>query len=81
MTERQEKFWELSKQFDRYEEKFMWWNGAEFGTLLGMLATLFTHVYWWLFCAFWVEFAFAYYYTRKNKKILKEMDKLVEGGK
>lgn len=81
MTERQEKFWELSKQFDRYEKKFMWWNGAEFGTLLGMLATLFTHVYWWLFGAFWVEFAFACYYQRKNKKILAEMDKLVEGGK
>lgn len=81
MSKRDEQFFELDRQFNRNSEKFMWWNGAEFGTFLGQFATLFTPVYWWLFGAFWVEFAFACYYQRKNKKILAEMDKLVEGGK
>lgn len=80
MSKRDEQFFELDRQFNRNNEKFMWWNGAEFGTLLGQFATLFTPVYWWLFGAFWVEFVFACYYQRKNKKILAEMDKLVEGG-
>ena len=78
---KQEQFFELERQFNRNSEKFNWWNGAEFGTLLGSFATLFTPVYWWLFGAFWVEVAFACYYQRKNKKILAEMDKLVEGDK
>ena len=81
MTKRQEKFWKLSRQFDNYHGKTMWWNGAEFGTLLGALATLFTDVYWWLFGAFCVEFGFVYYYQHKNKKILKEMEKLAQEGK
>ena len=80
MSKRDEKFWELNRQFDSNEEKFMWLNGAEFGTLIGCIATLFTPVYWWLFCAFWVEFLGASYYQHKNKKILAEMDKLLKGG-
>lgn len=80
MTEKQEQFFELDRQFGRNSEKFMWWNGAEAGTLLGCFATLYTPMYWWLFGIFWVEFAFACYYQRKNKKILAEMDKLVDKG-
>lgn len=83
MTEKQEQFFELSREFDRNHAKFMWWNGAEFGTILGGIVCAFVSPihYWILFGAFWVEFAFACYYQRKTKKILAEMDKLVEGGK
>lgn len=78
-----EQFWELEKQFYKNDWRFSWWNGAEFGTMLGMLGALFNEsaCYWWLLGAFCIECGFAYYYLRKNKKILKEMDKLVEGDK
>lgn len=82
MTEKQEQFFELERQFNRNSEKFMWWNGAEFGTILGSIVCVFiSHIHCWILLgAFWVEFAFACYYQRKNKKILAEMDKLVKGG-
>lgn len=81
MTHIQNEFWKLSRKFDSNQEKFAWWNGAEFGTIVGMVVTLHSKAYWWLFSAFCVEFVFAWYYQRQNKKILAEMDKLAEGSK
>lgn len=78
-----EKFFELNREFDHNHAKFNWWNGAEFGTILGGIVCVFVSPihYWILFAAFCVEFGFACYYQRKNKKILAEMDKLVKEGK
>lgn len=73
-----EKFCELYKDFETVYDKFSWWNGAEFGTLLGCFILIFAQplYYWILFVAFWIEFAFACYYQRQAKKILEEMEKL-----
>ena len=77
---RDEKFFELDREFSRNHAKFAWWNGAEFGTILGMILTLFIKAvcYWFLFAAFCVEFGFAWYYQRCDKKILAEMENLME---
>lgn len=79
MTET-EKFFKICKEFDVNHAKFNWWNGAEFGTLLGQIITLYEHstCYWWLFSAFWIEFVFTWYYQRNGRKILKKMDKFVK---
>ena len=81
MTET-EIFYEICRDFDQNNAKFNWWNGAEFGTILGQIITLFEHsnCWWWLFGAFWVEFAMACYYQRRGHKILKKMDKFVKNG-
>lgn len=74
-----ERFFELYRQFDKNEWRFAWWKGAQFVTILGILGALFNEsaCYWWLLGAFCIECGFAFYYLRKNKKILKEMDKIV----
>lgn len=73
-----ERFFELSREFDRNHAKFNWWNGAEFGTILGGIVCVFVSPihYWILFAAFCVEFGFALYYQRCEKKILNEMEEL-----
>lgn len=83
MTEKQEQFFELERQFNRNIEKFNWWNGAEFGTILGGIVCVFVSPihYWILFAAFCVEFGFALHYQRKGKKILNEMEELTKQDK
>lgn len=73
--ERLEKFWDIEREFNQFHEKFEWWNGAEFGTLIGMIVALFTKTgYWWLFSAWLVETIFAWRYMKKCKKVLAKME-------
>ena len=83
MSKRDEQFFELSREFDRIHAKFNWWNGAEFGTILGGIVCVFVSPihYWILFAAFCVEFGFALHYQRKGKKILNKMEELTKQDK
>lgn len=72
---RLEQFWDIEREFNAFHEKFEWWNGAEFGTLIGMIVTLFTkNGYWWLFGAWVVETVFAWRYMRKSREVLAKME-------
>lgn len=69
----------LKEKFDKYNTKFKWWNGAEFGTIVGMFATLVGKSSTaWAICviAFILESAIAFTYLKKTDKILEEMSKL-----
>lgn len=83
MENNTEKFFELDREFSRNLAKFSWWNGAEFGTILGGIVCAFISPihYWILFGAFWVEFGFAWHYQRRGKKILNEMKELTKQDK
>ena len=83
MKNNTEKFFELDREFNRNLAKFNWWNGVEFGTILGGIVCLFISPihYWILFCAFCIEFMFALHYQRRGKKILNEMKELTKQDK
>ena len=69
----------LKEKFNEYSEKFKWWNGTEFGTLVGMLAaSVGKSVIAWGICivAFIFESVMAFIYLKKTDKILEEMKKL-----
>ena len=69
----------LEKKFNEYSEKFKWWNGTEFGTIVGMFAALVgkSKIAWVVcFVVFIVESVMAFVYMKKTDKILEEMRKL-----
>ena len=78
-----ERFFELDREFDHNHAKFNWWNGAEFGTIIGGIVMIFVNplCYWILFAVFCVEFGFALHYQKRGDKILEEMKKLTEQDK
>ena len=69
----------LEKKFKEYSEKFKWWNGTGFGTIVGMFAALVgKSATAWVVCviAFIFESMIAFTYLKKTDKILEEMSKL-----
>ena len=69
----------LEKKFNEYGEKFKWWNGAEFGTIIGTVATMMgKSITAWVICvvAFIFETVIVFTYLKKRDKILEEMSKL-----
>lgn len=69
----------LEKKFNEYSEKFKWWNGTEFGTIVGMFAALVgkSEIAWVIcFVVFIFESVMAFIYMKKTDKILEEMKKL-----
>ena len=72
-------FLALEKKFNEYNRKFNWWNGTEFGTIVGAFAALVGQsVIAWVVClvVFIFESAMAFIYMKKTDKILEEMSKL-----
>lgn len=68
--------YELVNKFLEYVNKFKWWNGAEFGTIVGLFATLFDKgSIAWIICliAFVLESIIAYRHMKKADKILAEL--------
>lgn len=79
MNSNMTQFLALEKKFNEYIEKFKWWNGTEFGTIVGMFAALVekSEIAWVIcFVVFIFESVMAFIYMKKTDKILEEMRKL-----
>lgn len=79
MNSNMTKYLALEKKFNEYGGKFRWWNGIEFGTILGMVAGLMgKSTTAWAVCAiaFIFEAVIAFIYLKKINKTLEEMRKL-----
>ena len=82
MLERDEKFWELNRQIEALHERFKFWNGFSFGVVVAMFLTIGDAKRYFIALACWlVGTIFSGVYQHKASKTLKDMEKLVEGGK
>lgn len=79
MNSNMTKYLALEKKFRECGEKFRWWNGMEFGTIVGMIAGLVGEsTIAWGICTivFIFESVMAFIYLKKTNKILDEISKL-----
>lgn len=82
MSKRDEKFWELNRQFEALHERFKFWNGFSFGMVIAMFLTIGDARRYFVALGFWLfGTIFSAIYQHKSGKALKEMDKLVKEGK
>lgn len=78
-----ELFFELDKKYYKNHDKFKWWNGTEFGTMVGMWLFVFdtpVDYRFWVLLVFWViEAIMAGIYLKRIDKVLKDMERLTNG--
>lgn len=67
----------LEKKFNKYGEKFKFWNGMQFGIIIAMILTITDNTRYLIAVGCWlIVTVFAAIYLYKIKKIIKEMEKI-----